>query len=213
MVYDKQSPEAALGAWAEKFVIDRAHSRNWYVLHTAEIGEGATMVSGPDGRKVVMPDLQLLDLVSGRHTRFVEVKVKRGAYLYQVGKVARTGIDYALWEHYWRINGSGVPVDLALVHLRWPLRHSEIAPKLLWQTVESLAQCGPIHFDSPGFKGGAAVWDVEDFQMLGSLELPPPDILELMKGIKVNLRAWEAAPKLRLPRDVPGQGDLFSGET
>ena len=65
MGYERQSPQAIVGLWAEQDVARRAKHHGWHVLHTAEIGDGATMVEGPDG-KVVMPDLQLFDLISGR---------------------------------------------------------------------------------------------------------------------------------------------------
>jgi hypothetical protein len=204
MAYARHSPEVMLGDYYEHDVAHRAIGHGWYVLHTSEVGDGATVVEGPDG-KVIMPDLQLLDLVRGRRSRFVEVKAKRGAYTYQKQRIDCTGIDWPKWEAYCRIDSSGVPVDLALIHLHWPLRYSpEIAPKLLWQTVATLKQRGPMRFDAPQFPRGAAVWDVGAFDLLGDLPNPPPHIMEAMQSIRCNLRVWEKPPKLRRPRERPG---------
>src|SRR5262245_42539038 len=59
MAYVQQSPEAILGTWFEHEVASRAIRMGWHVLHSAEVGDGATMVFGPDRNKVVLPDLQL----------------------------------------------------------------------------------------------------------------------------------------------------------
>lgn len=209
MTYDGRAPEAILADYCEHSVAGRCIRGGWYVLHTSEIGEGATMVEGRDG-KVIMPDLQLFDLIKGRKSRLVEVKAKGGAYRYQKRQIDCTGFDWHKWEAYRRMNASGVPVDIALIHLHWPLRFSpEIAPKLLWQTVETLEQRDPMRFDDPRFPSGAVVWDVNAFDVLGDLPNPPPHIVEALGAIKRNLRIWEKPPKLRRPRKVPGQLELF----
>jgi hypothetical protein len=160
------------------------------------------MVEGPDG-KVIMPDLQLFDLVKGRQSRLVEVKAKRGAYRYQKLQIDCTGVDLRKWEAYRRMTDSGVPVDLAVIHLHSPLRFSpDIAPKLLCQEVEILDQRGPMIFDDGHFPGGAAVWNVNDFDLLGDLPNPPPHILEALRAIGCNLRVWEKPP-MRRPRARP----------
>ena len=202
MAYDRHSPEAILSDWSEREIAHRAINHGWFVLHTSEVGQGATMVEGPKG-KVIMPDLQLFDLVRGRQSRLVEVKAKRGAYTYQKLKIDCTGTDLHKWEAYRKMIASGVPVDLALIHLHWPLRSSpNIAPKLLWQTVEVLDQCGPMLFDDPRFPRGAAVWDVNDFDLLGDLPNPPPHVVAALQAIQCNLRTWEKPP-LRRPRNRP----------
>lgn len=212
MPYNRHSPEALIGHWCEWTIAQRAIANGWHVLHTSEVGSGATMVTGPDGGKVIMPDLQLLDLLKGRATRFVEVKFKTGAYCYQILQIDCTGIDLPKWEAYCRISDSGVPVDLALVHLRWPLRSSlEIAPKLLWQTVNELRQRRPMpNTDRGAFPRGGVVWDINDFELLGDIPPPPPEILEMWQQKHHNMRVWEKPAKpLRRPRVVPGQLELF----
>lgn len=210
MGYERSSPQAIVGLWAEQDVARRAKHHGWHVLHTAEIGDGATMVEGPDG-KVVMPDLQLFDLIRGRQSRLVQVKAKRGAYRYMKQQVDCTGMDWPDWEACCRIDGSGVPVDLALVHLHWPLRSSpEIAPKLLWQTVEVLRGREPMRFDSEAFPRGAVVWDVRDFEELGDLPNPPQPIIDAAQTLGARLRIWEKPPSLRRPRHRPAQYDLFA---
>jgi hypothetical protein len=212
MAYDKNSAEARLGAWCESFVADLAIKNRWYVLHTSQTGRGATMVTGPNGKKIVMPDLQLLDPVRRRESRFVEVKAKSGAYTFHKKKIICTGIDLLKWKEYRKINSSGVPVDLAFVHLHWPLRSSpEIRPTLLWQTVERLNQLDPMLFEDPQFPGGAIVWNVAHFQLLGNFPNPPPDIIEALQTMagKCNLRIWEKPPRPRRPREMPGQYSLF----
>ena len=210
MAYVRQSPEAILCQWAEHDVARRAMHHGWHVLHTSEVGDGATMVEGPGG-KVVMPDLQLFDLIRGRKSRLVEVKAKRGAYRYQKEQLDCTGVDWPAWEAYDRMDQSGVPVDLALVHLRWPLRSSaDIAPKLLWQTVAGLREPGPMRFDHAAFPHGAAVWDVRAFDVLGDLPNPPPHIIEAAEAMGARLRVWEEPPSLRRPRQRPAQYDLFA---
>jgi hypothetical protein len=209
-MYDVRSAEALLGEWCEREVAQRAMRLGWHVLHTSTVGEGATMVTGPDGQKVVMPDIQLFDLIKGRRSRLVEVKAKAGAYFYGKLRINCTGTDYRKFEAYRRINDGGVPVDLAIVHLHWPLRSSpEIAPKLLWQTVEMLDEGGMMLFDDPHFRGGAAVWNVKQFDLLGDLPNPPSHIIEALQSIKRHLRVWETnAPRLRRPRKVPGQMEM-----
>jgi hypothetical protein len=209
MAHDPNSPEVILSDWYERDVAERARRHGWYVLHTAAIGEGATMVEGPDGARLPMPDLQLFDLIRGRKSRLVEVKVKRGAYIFQITGIARTGIDWPKWEFYRRINAGGVPVDLAFIHLHWPLRTSQLAPKLLWQSLDALSKRGPVRFNSPRFPGGAAVWDVRDFDVLGDLPNPPAHILAALQACRWTPRIWETPPKLRPPRSMPGQFDLF----
>lgn len=212
MAYDRHSPEAILGHWCEHEVARRAKQHGWYILHTSEVGDGATMVSGPDG-KVIMPDLQLFDLIRGRKSRLVEVKAKRGAYKYQKLQIDCTGIDCPKWDDYLRINDSGVPVDLALIHLHWPLRSSpDLTPKLLWQTVEALNQSSPMSFDDPQFPHGAVVWDVNAFELLGDLPNPPQRVMEALGSIKHKLRVWEKPPRLRKPLKVPGQLELFGSD-
>lgn len=209
MAYVKQSPEALLSDWTEHEVAARAMGHGWHVLHTSEIGQGATMVEGPDG-KVIMPDLQLFDLIKRRQSRLVEVKAKQGAYTFQKTRINCTGIDRPKWEAYLRMNNAGVPVDLALIHMHWPVRTSpEIAPKLLWQTVETLARSNPMPNTHPSFPRGGVVWDVADFELLGDLPNPPQHIIEALQSIKRNLRVWETPPRLRRPRAVPGQLDLW----
>ena len=211
MGYERRSPEATLGAWYEHDTARRAMHHGWHVLHTAEIGEGASMVIGPDGNKVVMPDLQLFDLIRGRRSRLVEVKAKRGAFTYQKAQIDCTGIDAPVWDAYCRMNDAGVPVDLALVHLYWPLRSSpEMAPKLLWQTVDVLRERGPMPFDAPKFPRGGIAWDVNAFDVLGDLPNPPSHILEAAQSIVARLRVWEKPPSLRRPRQRPAQYDLFA---
>ena len=210
MGYVRQSPEAIIGDWAEHDVASRAMHHGWHVLHTSEIGDGATMVEGPGG-KVVMPDLQLFDLIRGRKSRLVEVKAKRGAYRYMKQQIDCSGVDWPNWEAYCRMNDAGVPVDLALVHLRWPLRSSpEIAPKLLWQTVDVLREHKPMRFEAEAFPQGAAVWDVKVFDVLGDLPNPPPHIIEAAKQMGARLRVWEKPPSLRRPKQRPEQYDLFA---
>lgn len=210
MGYQRQSPHAIVGLWAEQDVARRAKHHGWHVLHTAEIGDGATMVEGPDGR-VVMPDLQLFDLIRGRQSRLVQVKAKRGAYRYMKQQIDCTGMDWPDWEACCRIDGSGVPVDLALVHLHWPLRSSpEIAPKLLWQTVAVLREREPMRFDAEAFPRGAVVWDVQAFEELGDLPNPPQHIIEAAQALGARLRIWERPPSLRRPRHRPAQYDLFA---
>ena len=122
-----------------------------------------------------------------------------------------TGMDWPDWEACCRIDGSGVPVDLALVHLHWPLRSSPgITPKLLWQTVEVLRGRKPMRFDSEAFPRGAVVWDVRDFQELGDLPNPPQPIIEAAQALGARLRIWEKPPSLRRPRHRPAQYDLFA---
>jgi hypothetical protein len=211
MTYVRQSPEAVLSQWTEQEVMRRAMHHGWHVLHTADVGQGATMVTGPDGNKVIMPDLQLFDLIKGRRSRLVEVKAHRGAYRYQKLQIDCTGFDWHKWEAYRRINAGGVPVDVALIHLHWPLRFSpEIAPKLLWQTVDELTARGPMRFRHPRFPTDAAVWKVEDFQLLGDLPNPPPHIIEAAQAIGADLRIWEKPPSLHRPRQRPAQYDLFA---
>ena len=210
MGYVRQSPEAILGEWAEHDVARRAKHHGWYVLHTSEIGDGATMVEGPDG-KIVMPDLQLFDLIRGRKSRLVEVKAKRGAYRYMKRQVDCTGIDWPRWEGYDRMDRSGVSVDLALVHLRWPLRSSpDIAPKLLWQTAARLREAGPMRFQAEAFPEGAAVWDVTAFDVLGDMPSPPAHIIEAAESLGARLRIWEKPPSLHRPKHRPAQYDLFA---
>lgn len=205
MAYNRRSPEALLGDWAEQYVAERCMLHHWHVLHTSEVGDGATMVEGQDG-KVVMPDLQLFDLIRGRRSRLVEVKAKTGAYRYNKAQIDCTGIDQSKWEHYLRIAAGGVPVDLAIIHLRQPLRSStDIAPVLLWQTVKVLQERNPMTFDEP-FAG--IVWDVRAFQVLGFLPNPPDDILGALGAIKRNLRIWETPPRLKRPAEVPEQYSL-----
>lgn len=209
MAYDERSAEVMLGNWCENEVARRSISHGWHVLHTSKVGNGATMVQGPDG-KVVMPDLQLFDLINGRKSRLVEVKAKSGAYEYKKLGIDCTGIDDPLWESYLRIDQSGVPVDLALIHLHQPYRSSpEIVPTLLWQTVKRLADCEPMRFNHPRFRDGAVVWNIEAFDILGYLPNPPAEIIEAAESIKRHLRIWEKPPQLRRPRVVPGQGELF----
>lgn len=160
------------------------------------------MVEGPDG-KVIMPDLQLFDLIRGRKSRLVEVKAKAGAYRFNKRQIDCTGTDLHKWEAYRRMAESGVPVDLAVIHLHWPLRSSpEIAPKLLWQEVAILDRKGPMLFDAPRFPSGAAVWNVADFELLGDLPDPPTHVLEALGAIRRNFRVWEKPP-MRLPRARP----------
>jgi hypothetical protein len=183
----------------------------WHVLHTSEIGDGATMVSGPDGHRVVMPDLQLFDLIRGRKSRLLQVKAKRGAYRYMKDQIDCTGMDWPDWQACCQINGSGVPVDLALVHLHWPLRSSpDIAPKLLWQTVEILREREPMRFEAEAFPRGAVVWAVEAFDVLGDLPNPPEDIIAIAQAMGARFRIWEKPPSLRRPRQRPEQYDLFA---
>jgi hypothetical protein len=203
MPYSQKSPEVTLSDYYETDSKVRFIRHGWYVLHTSQIGDGPTMATGPGG-SLVMPDLQLFDLVKGRKSRLVDVKAKRGAYVYQKDGVVCTGMDYAEWEDFLRINSTGVPVDLAFIHLHHPLRSSpEIAPKLYWQTVDVLAQRDPMTFPHPRFRGGGIVWDVNDFQLLGDLPNPPQEIIEASDAIKRNLRVWEQPPKLRRPRTRP----------
>ena len=210
MTYARQSPQAILGLWAEQDVARRAMHHGWHVLHTSELGDGATMVEGRDG-KVVMPDLQLFDLINGRKSRLVQVKAKRGAYRYMKRQIDCTGMDWPDWEACCRLNGSGVPVDLALVHLHWPRRSSpEIAPKLLWQTVEVLREQEPMRFESEAFRHGAAVWDVSAFDVLGDMPNPPAHIVAAAEALGARLRVWETPPSLRRPRQRPAQYDLFA---
>lgn len=209
MPYRAGSAEVMLGDWCEMVVAQWAIGLGYHVLHTAQIGDGATMVSGPDG-KVVMPDLQLFDLMRGRDSRLVEVKAKRGAYPYRKGRVDCTGIDRHRWKDCVRINGSGVPVDLALIHLHWPLRESpEIEPKLLWQTVDALQECGTMEFENRRFPHGASVWDVNAFDLLGDLPNPPAHIIEALHSVECNFRVWERPAEPQRPRIVPGQLELF----
>jgi hypothetical protein len=208
MGYVRQSPQAIVGDWAEHEVAGRAMHHGWYVLHTSEIGEGATMVEGRDG-KVVMPDLQLFDLINGRRSRLVQVKAKRGAYRYMKQQIDCTGMDWPDYEACCRINRSGVPVDLALVPLYWPLRSSpEIAPKLLWQTVDALGE--PMRFEAEAFPRGAAVWDVAAFDVLGDMPNPPERIVAEVQALGARMRVWEKPPSLRRPRQRPAQYDLFA---
>jgi len=209
MPYVRLSPEAILGGWAESTAARWCMGQGWHVLHTAEIGTGATMVIGPDGNKVIMPDLQLFDLIRGRKSRLVEVKAKRGAYRYNKLQIDCTGIDRPKWEAHRRINDAGVPVDLAIIHLHWPLRSSpQLAPKLFWQTMDALGQ--PMTFDNARFPHGAAVWEMSAFDFLGDLPTPPPHIVTAIQAIDRNFRIWEKpATKIRRPRKVPGQYELF----
>jgi len=210
MGYVRGSPQTLLGDWCEHNVAGRAMNHGWHVLHTSQVGEGATMVEGRDG-KVVMPDLQLFDLISGRKSRLVQVKAKRGAYRYMKLQIDCTGMDWPDWEACCRINGSGVPVDLALVHLYWPLRSSpEMAPKLLWQTVDVLREREPMRFEDRAFPHGAAVWDVNAFDVLGDMPNPPDDIIAAVRAMGARLRIWEKPPSLRRPRQRPAQYDLFA---
>lgn len=206
MAYDRTSPQALLGDWAEAVVIARAIAAGWHVLHDANVGPGATMVQGRSG-KVVMPDLQLLDLAHNRGTRFVEVKAKRGAYRWQKGQCDCTGIDRVRYEHYQRLTASGIPVDLAIIHMHQPLRFSSlIEPSLLWQTIAVLADRNPmslVHGDLD-----LIVWDVRAFICRGNLPNPPPDIVAALRAIHANLRIWEREPKLRDPDEMPRQGKL-----
>ncbi|HEY2617982.1 MAG TPA: hypothetical protein VGI78_11625 [Acetobacteraceae bacterium] len=157
-----------------------------------------------------MPDLQFFDLTNGRGSRLVEVKAKRGAYRYQKQQIDCTGVDWPKWEAYCRLDES-VPVDLALVHLRWPLRSSaEITPKLLWQTVAALREPGPMRFEDAAFPEGAAVWDVCAFDVLGDLPNPPQHIIMAAQAMGARLRIWEKPPSLRRPRQRPEQYDLFA---
>lgn len=206
MAYVAGSPEVRVGDWYEDCAAEFFIGLGNHVLHTSRVGDGATMVRGPDG-KVVMPDLQLFDLIKGQ-SRLVQVKAKRGAYSYKKLQIDCTGMDFPDWEACLRMNTGGVPVDLALVHLQWPVRLptlSEITPKLLWQTVDVLAQRGPMRFENEQFPHGAAVWDVNDFEILGDLPNPPDDILAELAAIKCKFRKWEVPPRLR----SPGQLDLF----
>lgn len=210
MGYQRRSPEAVWSQWTEHDVARRSMHHGWHVLHTSEIGDGATMVEGPDG-KVVMPDLQLFDLIRGRQSRLVEVKAKRGAFTYQKLQIDCTGVDWPNWEAYCRLDDSGVPVDLAVVHMHWPLRSSpEIAPKLLWQTVSVLRERNPMRFESPKFPRGGVVWDVEAFDVLGDMPNPPAHIMEQAQSIGANFRVWEKPPSLRRPKQRPKQYDLFA---
>jgi hypothetical protein len=209
MTYVRQSPQAIVGAWAEREVAQRAIRHGWYVLHTSEVGSGATMVEGRDG-KIVMPDLQLFDVIRGRRSRLVQVKAKRGAYRYMKLQINCSGMDAHDWEACRRINDAGVPVDLALVHLYWPLRSSsEIAPKLLWQTVDVLRKAGPMQFDNGAFPHGAVVWDVAVFELLGDMPNPPEALIAEVAALGARLRIWEKPPRLRRPRLYPGQLELF----
>jgi hypothetical protein len=225
MPYDRYSPYTLVGAWAEGVIRARAIAAGWWVLHTSEAaGPGATMVEGPDG-KVVMPDLQLFDLYRGRGTRFVEVKAKQGAYRWQKDRLDCTGVDWPNWLAYNRLNDSGVPVDLALIHLRWPMRWDSLRPKLLWQTVDALKLTrydtklnglivGPMHVEQcEEFPRGLAAWSQDDFINRGDLDLPPQHIIDALAEHKVNLHAWEANPdkgRLLRPRTAPRQFDLFA---
>ena len=209
MAYAKRSPEAIFGDHYEHATAQRYISHGWFVLHTSEVGRGATMVEGPTG-KVIMPDLQIFDLVNQRQSRLVEVKAKRGAYPYHKLQIDCTGVDWPKWEAYCRLNDSGVPVDLAIIHLHWPLRFSpEIAPKLLCQSIDVLKQCGPMRLDNCAqFPRGGAVWDVRDFELLGDLPDPPQHILDLLRAIKCNFRVWEKPP-LRWPSQRPRSGIIL----
>lgn len=206
MAYDDKSPEALLGKWGEGVLVNLAISRGWHVVQQSTIGRTATMVLGPNG-KLIQLDILLLDLLNGRKPRLLDVKTKRGAYCYKKLNVNCTGIDKRHWEHYQEIN-EGIPVDIGFIHLHWPLRDSpDIIPTVLWQTISVLQQRHTMSNCDPCFQYGGVVWDVSDFENLGTLAYPPQHIIDVCKEIKCNLRQWETGklPRLRRPKTIPGE--------
>lgn len=221
MAYKKESPQSIFGEYYEPVVGKWLMTLGWYVMHTAQVGDGATMITGADGKEV-MPDLNIYDLKTGRKPRAVQVKAKRGAYEYRKDKIVCTGCDWPDWEACCKINDSGMPVDFAFIHIYHPLRSSpDIRPQLLMQTVDVLRTVrhkngvvGPMRIPPcEEFPRGGAVWDVDVFDVLGDLPAPPAYIFEALQANGYNMRPWEKPPKLRMPRIVPGQYELFSKDT
>lgn len=191
--------------WSEGYVRERAIARGWHVIRVSDVGERAALAEGRDG-KIILPDLQLLDVNSVRVARFVEVKAKpAGAYKFQQTGQYCTGFDLHKLVAYRRIRESGIPVDIALIHLKHHKEDAEYNPYLLWAKIEDLPT--PMTFEDPNHIGNQlAVWDVTDgvgpFQFLGHL-IVPPDIIETASAIKRKIYVWDKPPRLRLPRDHP----------
>ena len=204
-----------LTQWSEGQAAKWAIDNGWHVLHVADLGSGASMVEGRGG-KVIMPDLQLFDLAGIRHSRLVEVKAKpNGAYKYQKLGIWCTGTDRHKWLAYKKINAGGVPVDLAFIQLKARKEDPEYKPHLLWSPVTALPE--PMELPvSQQFPSGGVVWDVTDgsgpFQLLGYINVPPP-ILEAATAAKAKIYPWDKPPRVRRPRDLPGQLSLFDAVT
>jgi len=200
-----------LTEWSEGQAARWAIDNGWHVLHVADLGRGASMAEGRAG-KVIMPDLQLFDLAGIRHSRLVEVKAKpNGAYKFQKLGIWCTGTDRHKWLAYKKINAGGVPVDLAFIHLKPRKEDVDFKPHLLWAPISAL----PVPMEIPPswrFPSGGVVWDVTDgngpFQFLGWIKVPD-HILNAAAAAKVKIYPWDKPPKMRRPKDLPGQLSLF----
>jgi hypothetical protein len=194
-----------LTEWSEGYVAERAKLRGWYVIRVSDVGPRAAMAEGFYD-KVILPDLQLLDVHAARYSRFVEVKAKTtGAYKFQKTGQWCTGTDFHKLVAYRKINATGNPVDMAIIHLKHRKTDIEYNPYLLWSPIADLPE--PMRFIDPNNPGRElAVWDVSDgtgpFQHLGHLNVPL-DILSEAALIKHKLHPWDQPPCLRQPRDRP----------
>jgi hypothetical protein len=191
--------------WSEGDVAKRAMKRNWFVIYIADVGPGAAMAEGLHG-KIILPDLQLIDPTGFRGARFVEVKAKTtGAYKFQKTGQYCTGTDLYKLEAYRKIDAAGIPVDLAIIHLKHRQSDTEYNPYLLWASISTLPE--PMTFQDPNNpKKQIAVWDVTDgtgpFQQLGYMQAPQ-DVLDGASLLKRKVHPWNQPPKLRQPRELP----------
>lgn len=194
-----------LTEWSEGYVAERAKLRGWFVIHVSDVGPRAAMAEGFYD-KIILPDLQLLDIDTVRYSRFVEVKAKpTGAYKFQKTGQWCTGTDLHKYLAYLKINSAGIPVDIAIIHLKHRKPDIEYKPYLLWAPIADLPQ--PMTFPDPNRpQNELVVWDVSDgagpFQHLGYLDVPQ-DILGDAALINRRIHPWDQPPRLRQPRDLP----------
>jgi len=200
MPYQEGSSEAQAGLRGEQAVDKWARDiAGLWRLEVSNLGPAARLF-GPGGQLIALDRLYV-----GRGiTRWCDIKWKTGPVVYNLKDVMRHGIDQPNWEHYREIvSKSGIPGDLAIVEVKRHRNATEIAPRLLWASIERLERT--CEFSVSDNK--MVYWNRADFEDLGPIDIGPEPLPETAR----NLKPWElkdVCGRLRIPPNAPRQFEL-----
>jgi len=208
----KDSAEAELGDICERAV--DCHFRIHYGFRRVELsmmGADAVWYDEHGNRHTAFDRLYFRPRIG---PRWFDIKGKSGPVELRLENFGnRHGIDLPLWRAYnLMASETGISGSIAVVELKRHRDSNDIAPMLLWQTLDNLRKLLDRHsicdYPTDGFPHGGAYWSRAAFTVLGPIGIgnrPLP-------RTKRNLHPWETrdiAGRLRMPPDRPRQPDLF----